>query len=108
MDELMPGAEEVNGSLKTGYTSCEEHTSTTPEALPLGLDALHLSIVEALLLGEITDDIIKENHMMASVAADRINEAFFDEIGDNILECEDGRLSLVEEYKEDVRSLLGV
>jgi hypothetical protein len=108
MDELMPGAEEVNGSLKTGDTSCEEHTATVPETLPLGLDALHLSIVEALLLGEITDDIIKENHMMASVAADRINEAFFDEIGDNILECEDGRLSLVEEYKEDVRSLLGV
>ncbi len=73
-----------------------------------GLDSLHLSIVEALLLGETADDMIKESRLMASVAADRINEAFFEEIGDNILECEDGRLSLVEDYREDVRELLGV
>ena len=35
------------------------------------------------------------------------NEAFFDEIGDNILECEGARLSLVEDYIEDVKLLLG-
>ena len=73
-----------------------------------GLDDLHLSIVEALLLGEDAGDILKESRLMPSVAADRINEAFLEEIGDNILECEDGRLSLVEDYEEDVRALLGV
>ncbi len=73
-----------------------------------GLDRIHLSIVEALILDGCADEIIKENRMFASVAADRINEAFFDEIGDNVLECADGRLSLVEEYIDDVRNIIGV
>ena len=103
--------EDLAGTGTAGYeedTAPYQETSTAEEALLFGLDSLHLSIVEALILGENADEIIKENRMMASVAADGINEAFFGEIGDNILECEDGRLSLVEDYKEDVRNLLGV
>ena len=43
---------------------------------------------------------------MPAVVADSINEAFFDEIGDSILDCDGDRLSLVEDYVEDVRLLL--
>jgi hypothetical protein len=43
---------------------------------------------------------------MPSIVTDTINEAFFDEIGDNILECDGERISLVEDYVEEVRPLV--
>ena len=39
--------------------------------------------------------------------ADEINEALFDEIGDTVLECDGENLSLIEDYTEDVKELLG-
>ena len=44
---------------------------------------------------------------MPSIAADTINEALYDEIGDTVLECEDDKLTVVEDYREDVIRLLG-
>ena len=44
---------------------------------------------------------------MPSIAADTINEALFDMVGDTVLLCEDDRLSLVEDYIEDVLEILG-
>ena len=49
--------------------------------------------------------IIRANHLMASIVADTINEAFFDEIGDNILECDGDTLTLVEDYREEMTAL---
>ncbi len=45
--------------------------------------------------------------MLASVVTDAINEALFDEIGDNALECEGEDITLVEDYREDVLDILG-
>ncbi len=44
---------------------------------------------------------------MPTMTADSINEALFDAIGDNILDCDNDTLSLVEDYREDLVSLLG-
>ena len=44
---------------------------------------------------------------MPSIAADAINEALFDEIGDTVLECDQDALSLIEDYREDVSRILG-
>ena len=44
---------------------------------------------------------------MPSVAADRINEALFDEIGDNVLECDGDAITVVEDYREDILQMLG-
>ena len=44
---------------------------------------------------------------MPSIVADTINEALFDEIGDTVLSCEDDRLSLVEDYCDDLAQILG-
>ena len=41
------------------------------------------------------------------MTADIINEALFDEIGDNIIECENDTLSLVEDYRDELIALLG-
>ena len=49
-------------------------------------------------------------HFMKGAAprevADAINEAYFDEIGDNIVECEGDLLALVEDYAEEVKQIL--
>ena len=44
---------------------------------------------------------------MASVVTDAINEAVFEEVGDNVLECEGDRITLVEDYREDLVRLIG-
>ena len=44
---------------------------------------------------------------MPSIAADAVNEAFFDEIGDTVVLCEGDALVLVEDYMEDIQRLLG-
>ncbi|MCR4891134.1 MAG: TerB N-terminal domain-containing protein [Lachnospiraceae bacterium] len=72
-----------------------------------GLEPLHLQILSDLLSGQSVEDRIKEQRLMLSVVADRINEALFDDIGDNILECDDNRIILVEDYREDLIEVLG-
>ena len=49
---------------------------------------------------------MREHHLLPSVAADAINEALFDEIGDSVLECDGSRVALVEDYREDLEELL--
>ena len=60
-----------------------------------------------LLQGETTKELLKAHHLMASIVTDAINEALFDEIGDNVLECEDDTISIIEDYREDIINLLG-
>ncbi len=66
------------------------------------LDRVQIQILTALLKGRDASGIIRENHRMPAVEADTINEAFFDEIGDNVLLCEGDVLSLMEDYREDI------
>ena len=70
-------------------------------------DTVQMQILRALLRGEDPAAIIREGHLMPSVAADIINEALFDEIGDTVLVCEGDRLSLVEDYREELEQYLG-
>jgi hypothetical protein len=56
--------------------------------------------------GEPAAELIRENHLMPSVVTDAINEALFDEIGDNVLECEGDEITLVDDYREDLERLL--
>ena len=44
---------------------------------------------------------------MPSVVADTINEALFDEIGDNVLICDGDEIELVEDYRMDLEDILG-
>jgi len=80
-----------------------------PEADPpdVPLDAVQIRILRTLLRNGDAADIMRENHLMPSLVADCINEALFDGIGDTVLSCEDDRLSLVEDYAEDLTRILG-
>ena len=57
--------------------------------------------------GEPVDALIRNNHLIASVVADTINEAMYDEIGDSVVECDGDDLTLVEDYREDLEFILG-
>ncbi len=72
-----------------------------------GLEAVHVQILRTLLDGGDPAGLMKAQHIMPSIAADTINEAFYDEIGDTVLLCEDDRLLLVDDYTDDLRELLG-
>lgn len=83
----------------------EETSQQTAPGLPL--EPIHIRILQALLLGDSVEMLLKENHLIPSVVTDAINEIFFDEIGDSVLECDDSKISIVEDYKEDIIQLLG-
>ena len=103
-DELQLTEEE----LEDAYEAEEAAANLTEEEqADIPLDPVQIRILCALLHGDPVDELLKENHLMPSIAADFINEALFDEIGDTVLLCEDDRLSLAEDYTEDLEQLLG-
>ncbi len=65
------------------------------------------SILAALLREEDPAEIIKACGLMPSIAADLINEALYEIIGDIAVTCENDRLALVEDYIEDIAGIIG-
>lgn len=63
-------------------------------------------IIKKLLKNEDVTSFLQDHHLFMEVVADEMNEAYYDEIGDNIVEIEDNRLVLIEDYREDVEELL--
>ena len=81
----------------------EENPQNLPE---IPLDAVQLEILQALLDGRSAAGIIAKHHGMPEICADSINEAFFDEVGDNVVECDGKEIILVEDYREDVKKIV--
>jgi len=71
------------------------------------LDRVQVQLLRTLLEGGDAAGILRDNHLMPSVAADRINEVLFEEIGDTVLLCEGDRLLLVDDYIEELEEMLG-
>ena len=71
----------------------------------IALDEVHARILKMLLDDEPCHEFITSQHLMISIVADTINEALFDEIGDNVIECDGNHLTLVEDYRDDVLRL---
>ena len=72
-----------------------------------GLEPGYVQLLLALLRGEPTAPLVQAHKWMPSVVADAINQAFFDDIGDNILECDGAAITLVEDYREEILEMLG-
>ena len=79
-------------------------TSGEPiEAAPIdGLDEIHTAILAALIEGKDPAERIRAERLIPSVVADRINEALFEPLGDNALECDGNTIALVEDYRDDI------
>ncbi|MBO4349510.1 MAG: TerB N-terminal domain-containing protein [Proteobacteria bacterium] len=72
----------------------------------IALDSIHLQILKMLLNDEPVNAFIASHHLMVSIVADTMNEALFDAIGDNVLECDGDSLTIIEDYREDVLLLV--
>ena len=111
LEQIRRDAAVTRESLLTEEELGEPEALATPptdeNASGLPLDMVQLEIVRALLRGEDVTERLRTHHMMPSMAADSINEALFDEIGDTVVACEDDRLTLIEDYSEDLAQLLG-
>ena len=70
------------------------------------LDEVHAQILQTLMRGGSAAELIRSSYLMPSVVADTINEALFDEIGDNVLECDGDNIMLVEDYREELSLIL--
>lgn len=68
--------------------------------------AFYREILEKLLRGEHPEKEIRAAHQLPSIVTDAINEALYDEIGDSVLICEDDKVTLVEDYRQDVEEIL--
>lgn len=108
LDKIRSDAALTRESLLT-EDEIEEETAaeTVPENEENGLlDKIHTEILRNLLKTGSADEYIKAAHLMPSVVADTINAALFDEIGDNVIECNGKTLRIIEDYVEEVAEIL--
>ena len=70
-------------------------------------DNINLKILKFIIAGKDYKSLIKSNNLFTSIITDNINETFFEDIGDNILECEGDEIYLVEDYREDILNIIG-
>ena len=91
----------------TASADSEHEDNDYDDLLPCGLSGVQTAVLRELLAGRSADDLISENHLMTSVVADSINEILFDEIGDNVIECTDDGLAIMEDYIDEVDALAG-
>ncbi len=100
-----PAAQQIEETGRLGPGQ-EKETESGDGALDM-LDMIHRQILLALARNQSAESYLKAGHLMPSVAADTINEALFDEIGDNVLEWDGDTITLVEDYRDDVLQMFG-
>ncbi|EFM38837.1 hypothetical protein HMPREF0379_1478 [[Eubacterium] yurii subsp. margaretiae ATCC 43715] len=72
----------------------------------IALEETEFQIISLLLNDKSVDDIIAKKMSLPEVLADKINEVFFEEIGDNVVECDLGKITLIEDYRKDVERII--
>ena len=113
-DSLLTDADRQEETPKMPEMPPEPPHSKTPPAAPspepeghsLSLTPLQLQLLKMLLAGSRIDNILITNNLIPSVVADDLNEACFGEVGDSVVECDGRTLSLVEDYREDLKRII--
>ena len=98
--------EEELADMTEATASAKESTLPADGLSCLSFDPLHIRILCMMLRGESVKELLRANHLIPSVIADEINEELFDEFGDSVIACEEDRLALVEDYREELACLL--
>jgi hypothetical protein len=83
--------------------SAEEEDS--PALLP-GLTPVHTGFLRLLLDGGDWRGFVADRHLMLALLVDEVNEAFYEEIGDTVLEFDGAEPVPVEDYIEDLKGYL--
>ncbi len=76
------------------------------QSAPLGLTEEEYRVLLMILSGENPAEYLRSRRMMQSVLVDSINEKFYDEIGDSVLEEADGVFEIVPDYREELEEML--
>lgn len=72
------------------------------------LTGQELALLKSAFTGAGDGGTTPTDALSLSLLVDSINEKLFDEIGDSVLEIENGAVYAVEDYADDVRELLGI
>ena len=105
-EERAAGTRENQADAGSTPVPCEtEADGTEPGLQQEEPETPEKRILQALLRGDSADDLIREHYLMPSIAADMINEAFFDQFGDNIVDCDGDTLFLIEDYTEELKDV---
>ena len=107
LDKIRRDALTTRDSLLTEEEQMEAVEPVTIDIDIPALDDLQAQILLSVMRGEPVAELLRNNHLMASVVADAINEALYDEIGDSVLICDGEDMELVEDYREDLEFILG-
>ena len=119
LEKIRSDALKTQNSLLTETETMPDLPPETPQAeepdvteepeldTALPLEPVYVKILRKLLKDEPVQEIIREAHLMPALIADTVNELFYDEIGDTVLLCEDDRLAVVDDYREDIEQLIG-
>lgn len=73
----------------------------------LNLDETERQILSLLLADKPAKTLLAEKRILPEIIADRLNEAFFDEIGDTVIMCEADTIALVPEYRAEINRIIG-
>ena len=84
-----------------------ESSAVLPSGTSTPLDDTQVQLLRMLLCGEPVQALIAAQHGLPHVIADSINEALFDYIGDNAVDCDGDTLTLVEDYREEIAKIVG-
>ncbi len=98
--------EPASADSKNNMSAMQPSPLPVPALFP-GLDEDSAFVLKGILTDKDMAAYLSEHRLMPEIIADTVNEAFYDTIGDSVLLCEEGKLSLVEDYREDLIQLLG-
>ena len=95
---------QIQPDLCKDFPASHIHQPAQPHTAPL--DPLHLQILQMLINHHPISSFITSHHLMYSVVTDTINAALFDEIGDNVMVCDNDQISIVEDYRDEIADML--
>ena len=104
--QALKGEMAAGGESADSADSGNADSDNAAKADRLNLNETEFQVLNLLLADKPVKALLAERHSLPEVVADRLNEAFFEEVGDTVAACEAGTITLVSEYREDVRRLM--
>lgn len=106
-EDLLPAPEDRKSAGAEAGAKTTRETQAAPEPTPAGLRPEEAEFLRLVLTGGDWRSFCAANMLLPSILADAVNEKLLDLIGDTVLEETDGGYAVIEDYLDDVNSLLG-
>ena len=73
---------------------------------PMGMTEEEYRLLTMILAGENPEEYLRSRRLLQSVLVDSINEKFYDEIGDSVLEEGDSGPEIIADYREELEEII--